>query len=97
MGVSLAFGKPHAQVGPPSGLGLQPRAATALCRIRGGPGQHRAPARPPILPNASSSFRSIHMLQLLKSKANRKTTVSVAIRGCPFLLWILDCRLQIAD
>src|SRR5271157_3168833 len=38
--------------GRPSGLGLQPRAASALCRGSGGSGRHRALARPPVLPGA---------------------------------------------
>ena len=52
MGVPRAFAGAQSRVGRPSGLGLRPRAATALCRFAAGSGQHRAPARPPVLPNA---------------------------------------------
>jgi hypothetical protein len=38
LGVPLAFGKPQARVGRPSGLGRWPRAAMALCRFAAGPG-----------------------------------------------------------
>ncbi len=38
MGVPLAFVKSQARVGPPSGLGLRPRAATALWPTGPGPG-----------------------------------------------------------
>jgi hypothetical protein len=38
--------------GPRSGLGLWPRAASALCRGSGGSGRHRVPTRPPFRPGA---------------------------------------------
>jgi hypothetical protein len=75
--------------GPPSGLGRSASGCLGPMPLRGGSGQHRAPARPPVLLGASSYFHSLTCScdsnRICRCVITKKTdfTRNIVVRGCP--------------
>ena len=78
--------QPLQEGGRPSGLGLRPRAATARWRMRAGSGQHRASARPLVLPNAAANFKLVKKYYWRQSNNSYQSTkfifLMATLRGC---------------